>query len=144
MDEVSQDTRQRARDIRAEALAKLAERDGVSLASLRDEIAELKSMARVQTAQLQVLIDLVTALTAKDEIAEDRSALCASTPRPLSVQKRRALERIRSLRADNVSFARICEIFHQERIPTLSGDGYWSKGTLWNLWKNHRHQLDQS
>lgn len=143
MRDVSQDKHQRARDIRAEALAKLAERDSVSLASLRDEIAELKSMVRSQKEQLQVLIDIVTGLTAASEVVEERSALSTSTPRPLSLQKRQALERMQALRSENISFARICEIFSQERIPTLSGDGQWSKGTLWNLWKNHRHQLNQ-
>ena len=52
-----------------------------------------------------------------------------------------ALERIRDLRRQDLSFARICEIFQEEEIPTLSGDGQWSKGTLWNLWRNHSRQL---
>ena len=49
--------------------------------------------------------------------------------------------RVRAFRA--FSFARICEIFQAEGVPTLSSQGQWSKGTLWNLWTNHRHQLQQ-
>lgn len=134
MSRTGDSNRQRARTIRDEALAAVSERNRVSLALLLDEMAELKAMVADQQRQLQTLTDLLVGPTAV--------SLPSSVPRPLTSAKRQALERIRELRARNLSFAAICEIFQAEAIPTLSGEGQWSKGTLWNLWKNHAHQLD--
>jgi len=133
------DARQRARGIRDEALSRLSERGQDSLGQLRREVAELKAMLDAQADQLAIL----TSMVARLESSRPSSALPeVSSPRPLTSHKRMILERIRELRAEDLSFSRICEIFLQEGVPTLSGDGQWSKGTLWNLWKNHRRQLD--
>jgi hypothetical protein len=140
----AEDARKRARDIRDEALARHAERDRASLAALRSEIAELKSMVAGQQRQLARLADMIAERSSPPETPHGRTAIAPSSPRPLSARKRAALERIREVRARDLSFSRICEIFQTEGQPTLSGQGQWSKGTLWNLWKNHAHQLDAS
>jgi hypothetical protein len=54
------------------------------------------------------------------------------------------LERIRGLRDQDLSFAQMPPLFEDEGVPTLSGQGRWSRGTLCNLWKHHRHQLNES
>ncbi len=144
MNRPAEDARKRARDIRDEALARHAERDRASLAALRSEIAELKSMVAGQQRQLARLADMIAELSSPPETPQGLIAIAPSSPRPLSARKRAALERIRELRARDISFSRICEIFQTEGQPTLSGQGQWSKGTLWNLWKNHAHQLDAS
>lgn len=144
MNRPAEDARKRARDIRDEALARHAERDRDSLAALASEIAELKVMALRQQEQLVRLTALVEELSTRSAASEFRAPVPTSSPRPLSARKRAALERIRDLRAQDVSFSRICEIFQAEGQPTLSSQGQWSKGTLWNLWKNHAHQLDSS
>ena len=133
------EARQRARGIRDEALSRLAQRDRDSIDHLRAELAEMKAMLREQGERLATLTALVSSLPVTEARPED--APPASNPRPLSGAKRAALERIRDLRRQDLSFARICEIFQEEEIPTLSGDGQWSKGTLWNLWRNHARQL---
>lgn len=132
------EARQRARGIRDEALSRLAQRDRDAIDHLRSELAEMKGMLHRQAEQLAALTALLVGRAAP--AAED--APPASTPRPLSGAKRAALERIRDLRGQDMSFARICEIFQAENVPTLSGEGRWSKGTLWNLWRNHSRQLD--
>lgn len=136
------EARQRARDIRDEALARHAERDRADIALLRDEIAELKSMLREQQGQIAALTSMVAALHDRPPQTLPGGPSDSSSPRPLTDSKRRALERIRELRARNLSFSAICEMFRSEGVPTLSGEGEWSKGTLWNLWKNHHRQLD--
>lgn len=127
----------RARAIRQEALDRLAERDRASLPAVLTELAELKSMVAAQQARIDDLTSLVTELLGHVRTEGPP----ASLPRPLSPEKRMLLERIRELRSRHLSFAQILAIFIQEQVPTLSGHGQWSKGTLWNLWKNHRHQL---
>jgi outer membrane protein TolC len=140
MSAATEEARRRARHIRDEALARHAERDRASLAALHAELAEIKAMLAGQQEQLARLTSLVAELTDRP-VAKDLLAIPPSSPRPLSARKRAALERIRDLRAQDHSFARITEIFLAEGVPTLSGQGQWSKGTLWNLWKNHSHQL---
>lgn len=137
----AEDARARARHIRDEALARHAERDRASLAALRAELAELKAMVAGQQAQLARLTEMLSALAERGLPGGDPPPVSPSSPRPLSARKRAALERIRELRAQDLSFSRITEIFLAEGVPTLSGQGQWSKGTLWNLWKNHSHQL---
>jgi uncharacterized coiled-coil protein SlyX len=132
------EARQRARGIRDEALSRLARQDRDSIDHLRSELAEMKAMLHRQSEQLAAL----TALLSGRGVPAVEDAPPASTPRPLSGAKRAALERIRDLRGQDLSFARICEIFQAENVPTLSGEGRWSKGTLWNLWRNHSRQLD--
>jgi len=144
MSQTAEDARKRARDIRDEALAKHAERDRASLLAVRDELAALKTMVAGQQEQLARLIGMIAELSARPAASEGPATIAPSFPRPLSAGKRAALERIRDLRARDLSFSRICEIFQTEGQPTLSGQGQWSKGTLWNLWKNHAHQLDAS
>lgn len=141
MSRVSEDARKRARDIRDEALSRHAERDRASLLLVRDELAELKAMAFGQQEQIARLTVMISDLTARLAPEDSAAGAPPSTPRPLSMQKRAALERIRELRAQNLSFSQICEVFQSEGVPTLSGEGQWSKGTLWNLWKNHHRQL---
>lgn len=136
-----EDARTRARHIRDEALARHAERDRASLAALRAELAELKAMVAGQQEQLARLTEMIAALAERSAPGQAATPQPPSTPRPLSARKRAALERIRELRAQDLSFSRITEIFLAEGVPTLSGQGQWSKGTLWNLWKNHSHQL---
>ena len=136
------ESRQRAREIRDEALARHAERDRADMALLRAEIAELKSMLREQQGQLAALTAMVAALNERPPQTRQDAPPESSSPRPLSDHKRQALERIRDLRALHLSFSAICDIFRAEGVPTLSGEGEWSKGTLWNLWKNHHRQLD--
>jgi hypothetical protein len=136
------EARQRARDIRDEALTRHAERDRAAIALLRDEIAELKSMLREQHGQIATLTAMVAALKDRPPQTQPGVPPESSSPRPLTDRKRLALERIRDLRARNLSFSAICDIFRSEGVPTLSGEGEWSKGTLWNLWKNHHRQLD--
>ena len=137
----AEDARKRAGDIRDEALAKHAERDRASLVAVRDELAALKTMVAGQQEQLDRLTCMIAELTAGFAPNHAPSSANPSTPRPLSARKRAALERIRELREQDLSFSRICDIFQAEGFPTLSGQGLWSKGTLWNLWKNHAHQL---
>ena len=141
MSRTAEDARKRARDIRDEALARHAERDRASLVAVRDELAALKTMVAGQQEQLARLTGMIAELTAGLAPSHAHGSANPSTPRPLSARKRAALERIRELRAQDHSFARITEIFQAEGVPTLSGQGQWSKGTLWNLWKNHAHQL---
>jgi len=141
MSRISEDARQRARGIRDEALARHAEGDRASLARLRDEIAELKAMLREQQTQMANLSALMTQLLAFSVQSEAIAPFEASTPRPLTDHKRMLLERVRDLRRQNLSFSQICALFQAEGVPTLSGEGQWSKGTLWNLWKNHHQQL---
>ena len=141
MSRISEDARKRARDIRDEALSRHAERDRASLMLVRDEIAELKAMVFGQQEQIARLIDMISGLTARLAPDDPAAGVSPSSPRPLSMQKRAALERIRELRAQDLSFSQICEVFQAEGVPTLSGEGQWSKGTLWNLWKNHHRQL---
>ncbi len=141
MSRISEDARKRARDIRNEALSKHAERDRASLLLVRDEIAELKAMVFGQQEQIARLTDMISGLTARPAPDDPTAGVSPSSPRPLSMQKRAALERIRELRAQDLSFSQICEVFQSEGVPTLSGEGQWSKGTLWNLWKNHHRQL---
>jgi len=136
MSGAAEEARKRARHIRDEALARHAERDRASLAALHAELAEVRAMLAVQKDMLTRVIAMLAEVTAPPDL---HSTL--SIPRPLSARKRAALERIRELRAQDLSFARITEIFQAEGVPTLSGEGQWSKGTLWNLWKNHSHQL---
>lgn len=143
MSAAAEEARKRARHIRDEALARHAERDRASLAALHAELVEVKAILSVQQEQLARLTSLVAELTARP-VSVDPMAISVSTPRPLSARKRAALERIRELRARDLSFASITEIFRAEGVPTLSGQGQWSKGTLWNLWKNHSHQLSES
>jgi hypothetical protein len=133
------DARQRARGIRDEALSRLAERDRASLDHLRAEMAEMKALLHDQRDRIASLTALVEALAAGAPLAAE--APPPSKPRPLSGHKRAVLERIRDLRARDLSFSDICEIFQSEGVPTLSGQGQWSKGTLWNLWRNHGRQL---
>lgn len=142
MSRAAEDAKKRARDIRDEALAKHAERDRASLMAVHAELAELKAMVAGQQEQFVRLTGLIAELTAVFVPNDTQSRTIPSTPRPLSARKRVALERIRELREQDLSFSRICEIFQTEGLPTLSGQGQWSKGTLWNLWKNHAHQLD--
>ena len=144
MNRPAEDARKRARDIRDEALARHAERDRASLAALRSELAELKAMIAAQQEQLVRLTGMIAQLSSRSAAPELQPPVTTSSPRLLSPRKRAALERIRDLRAQDVSFSRICEIFQAEGLPTLSGQGQWSKGTLFNLWKNHAHQLDSS
>jgi hypothetical protein len=144
MNRPAEDARKRARDIRDEALTRHAERDRASLAALASDLAELKAMALRQQEQLARLTAMVAELSSRPAAPEFLDSGHASSPRPLSSRKRAALERIRDLRVQDISFSRICEIFQAEGQPTLSGQGQWSKGTLWNLWKNHAHQLDSS
>jgi hypothetical protein len=138
----AEEARRRARDIRDEALSRLAERDRISLDLLRSEMSEIKVMLREQGEQIAALKALVASLAPDSGLPADAPA--PSTPRPLSSHKRVLLERIRDLRAQGLSFSRICEIFQAEGVSTLSGEGQWSKGTLWNLWRNHHHQLRES
>jgi hypothetical protein len=98
-------------------------------------------MVAGQQEQLARLTGMIAELTAGFAPNHAQSSANPSTPRPLSARKRAALERIRELREQDLSFSRICDIFQGEGFPTLSGQGHWSKGTLWNLWKNHAHQL---
>jgi hypothetical protein len=133
------EARQRARGIRDEALSRLAQRDRDSIDHLRAELAEMKAMLREQGERLAALTDMVAAMSGPATLPE--AAPQNSVPRPLSARKRAALERIRELRRRDLSFSQICEIFRAEAVPTLSGEGEWSKGTLWNLWRNHSHQL---
>jgi chromosome segregation ATPase len=142
MSRAAEDARKRARDIRDEALAKHAERDRASLVAVRAELAELKAMVAGQQEQLARLTAMISELTAALAHPDAQGRANPSTSRPLSARKRAALERIRELREQDHSFSRICDIFQAEGQPTLSGQGQWSKGTLWNLWKNHAHQLD--
>ena len=144
MNPAAEDARKRARDIRDEALARHAQRDRGSLAALASEIAELKAMVLRQQEQLSRLTALMEDLSSRSAAPQSKAPVPSSSPRPLSARKRAALERIRDLRAQDISFSRICEIFQAEGQPTLSSQGQWSKGTLWNLWKNHAHQLDSS
>ena len=137
MSRPADEARQRARGIRDEALSRLAERDRASLEHLRSELAEMKAMLREQRERIDALTSLVASLAAP---AEAPGPL-PSTPRPLSPAKRAALVRIAELRGQGLSFTAICEAFRQDGVPTLSGGGEWSKGTLWNLWRNHAHQL---
>jgi|GEM_PF-1820049 len=141
MSGAAEEARKRARHIRDEALARHAERDRASLAALHAELAEVRAMVAGQQEQLDRLTAMIGELIAKPAPHEILIGTNSSTPRPLSARKRVALERIRDLRAQDLSFARITEIFQAEGVPTLSGQGQWSKGTLWNLWKNHGHQL---
>jgi len=141
MSRTAEDAKKRARDIREEALAKHAERDRASLLTVRDEIAVLKTMIAGQQEQLVRLTGMIAELTVGFAASDVQLRTNPSTPRPLSAGKRAALERIRELREQDLSFSRICDIFQAEGLPTLSGQGLWSKGTLWNLWKNHGHQL---
>lgn len=127
----------RARAIRQDALNRLAERERASLPAVLNELAELKSMLAAQQAGLNALTMLVEELAGR--LRTDSPII--SSPRSLSPAKRQILERIQELRRQQLSFAQILEIFIADRVPTLSGQGQWSKGTLWNLWKNHRHQL---
>lgn len=138
MNRPADEARQRARGIRDEALSRLAERDRASLEHLRGELAEMKTMLRDQRDRIDALTSMVASLTAAPPAP---SGPLPSTPRPLSAAKRAALERIAELRGQGLSFTAICEAFRREGVPTLSGDGQWSKGTLWNLWRNHAHQL---
>jgi hypothetical protein len=135
----AEEARQRARGIRDEALARLADRDSRVLERLQADLAEMKSLLLEQSERIAALTDLVASLTSPG--ADTGDAPVQSRPRPLSRRKRAVLERIRDLRGQDLPFSRICEIFHAEGVPTLSGDGKWSKGTLWNLWRNHGHQL---
>jgi len=135
------EARQRARGIRDEALSRLVERDRASLDHLRAEMAEMKTMLREQGDRITDLIALLESLTESTNRQKEEPR--RSSPRLLSGHKRAVLERIRDLRNRGLSFARICEIFQAEGVPTLSSQGQWSKGTLWNLWTNHRHQLQQ-
>jgi outer membrane protein TolC len=141
MSGAAEEARKRARHIRDEALARHAERDRICLATLRTELAEVKVMLAGQQEQLARLTAMIAELTARPVPPGPYIHSAPSSPRPLSARKRFALERIRDLRAQDLSFARIAEIFQAEGVPTLSGQGQWSKGTLWNLWKNHAHQL---
>ena len=141
MSGASEEARRRARHIRDEALARHAERDRASLAALHAELAALKVMVAGQQEQLARLTDMIAELTARSAPSGLQVHGASSSPRPLSARKRFALEQIRDLRAQDLSFARIAEIFQAEGVPTLSGQGRWSKGTLWNLWKNHARQL---
>jgi Mg2+ and Co2+ transporter CorA len=143
MSRISEDARRRVRAIREEALSRHADRDRAALASLRDEIAELKAMLGAQQDQLAALATVVTSLAASLSGVSPRSETIPSSPRPLLGHKRLVLERIRDLRDQNLSFAQILTLFEREGVPTLSGQGRWSKGTLWNLWKNHHHQLNE-
>lgn len=136
----AEEARKRARHIRDEALARHAERDRASLTALHAELAEVRALLTGQQEQLARLTSLIVDLTSR-HISHDLPAVPPSSPRPLSARKRAALERIRDLRTQDLSFASITEIFQAEGVPTLSGQGQWSKGTLWNLWKNHAHQL---
>jgi hypothetical protein len=133
------EARQRARGIRDEALARLADRDRHAFEGMRAELAEMKSMLREQGERIEALTELVASLSLPGVQPGDIPP--PSSPRPLSRRKRAVLERIRELRGQDIPFSRICEMFHAEGVPTLSGEGQWSKGTLWNLWKNHGHQL---
>lgn len=142
MSRTAEDARKRARDIRDEALAKHAERDRASLLIVREELAALKAMVAGQQEQLVRLTGMIAELTYALVPEDARGIQVPSNPRPLSARKRAALERIRELREQDLSFSRISEIFQAEGLPTLSGQGQWSKGTLWNLWKNHAHQLN--
>jgi len=135
----AEEARQRARSIRDEALARLADRDSRAFERLQSDLAEMKAMLHEQGERIAALTEMVGSLSQPVKTPGDM--LPPSTPRPLSRRKRAVLERIRELRGQDVSFSRICEIFHSEGVPTLSGDGRWSKGTLWNLWRNHGHQL---
>lgn len=136
------DARKRVRGIREQALARLAERDQSAATSrLIAEISDLKSMVAAQQEQIAALTAMVAALSCRLSSDDNTLASRSSTPRPLSPEKRMVLERIQELRTQNMSFSSILEIFMAENVPTLSGQGQWSKGTLWNLWKNHGHQL---
>jgi len=144
MSRTAEDARKRARDIRDEALAKHAERDRASLLIVHEDLAALKTMVAGQQEQLVRLTGMIAELTSALVPEDARGIQAPSNPRPLSARKRAALERIRELREQDLSFSRISEIFQAEGLPTLSGQGQWSKGTLWNLWKNHAHQLNSS
>lgn len=143
MSRISDDARRRVRAIREEALARHAERERSAMTMLRDEIADVKAMIGQQQEQLTTLTSVVAALAASlapaPEVTPGRSV-----PRPLHGRKREVLERIRDLRSENLSFSEILAVFELEQVPTLSGQGRWSKGTLWNLWRNHSHQLNES
>lgn len=87
---ISEDARKRARDIRAEALAKHAERDRASLLLVRDEIVELKAMVFGQQEQIARLTDMISGLTAR--LAPDDSAagvLCYRPPVPFPCKNAR-------------------------------------------------------
>lgn len=132
----------RKRSIRDEALSRFSDRDRHSVARLAEDVAAMKEMLARQEEHLAVLIQAVSGL---ERLLSGASATPEyARPRPLTPQKREILERIRDLRSRGLSFARICHIFREERVPTMSGEGQWSKGTLWNLWKNHRRQLEKT
>ncbi|NCD26176.1 MAG: hypothetical protein EOL86_11380 [Deltaproteobacteria bacterium] len=139
MGRLSEEARQRAKQIRDEALSRLNERESSMVKTLVAEVAALKGEIAAQRRELAELTALVRTLT--DGPA---APSLASSRRPLSGAKRRALEKIRELRAQDLTFSQICREFRAQGVPTLSGEGEWSKGTLWNLWKNHSHQLDAS
>lgn len=133
------DDAERKRSIRDKALSRLAERDRQAVAQLVEGMGEIRGMLTRQENHLSALVQVVSQLV--DILSTGDVRTYKPQPRPLSAHKRQVLERIQSLRAEGLSFARICQVFKEEQIPTLSGAGQWSKGTLWNLWKNHHHQL---
>lgn len=132
----------RKQSIRDQALSRLSERDRQTVAQFARDMAEMREMLARQEGRLDVLVQAVSRL--EELLAVSETSAYKSQPRPLTAHKRQVLARIQSLRSEGLSFDRICQVFRAEQIPTLSGAGEWSKGTLWNLWKNHHHQLEES
>lgn len=143
MGRLSEEARQRAKQIRDEALSRLNEREAVPVKTLVAEVVALRAEIAAQRRDLAELTALVRAL-AEGQAPTLPPVAIASSPRPLSGSKRLILEKIRDLRAQDLTFSQICREFRDQGVPTLSGEGEWSKGTLWNLWKNHSHQLNSS
>lgn len=137
----AEEARLRAKRVREEALARAQEREGAALTSMAKDLAALRTLLEEQAGKLEELAGAVDGLARRLDVATSEE-LPLACPRPLTTRKRQILERIRDLRGQGLSFARICQVFQEEQVPTLSGEGQWSKGTLWNLWKNHARQLE--
>ena len=134
---------ERKRNIRDEALSRFSEREQRVVARLAEDVAAMRDTLARQEERLDAL---VLAISRLEELLASGAGEAPehARPRPLTPLKRQILERVRDMRSRGLSFARICHIFREERVPTLSGEGQWSKGTLWNLWKSHRRQLEKA
>ena len=106
MGRLSEEARQRAKQIRDEALSRLNEREAVPVKTLVAEVVALKAEIAAQRRDLAELTALVRAL-AEGQAPTLPPVAIASPPRPLSGTKRLILEKIRDLRAQDLTFSQI-------------------------------------
>jgi hypothetical protein len=107
---------------------------GVTREKEKEDELEARIMARIE--------ERISALLANPKPTEPHSLIEATTAPAASAGKagkKEVLERILALHSEGHSARKIAELLQSEGIPTLSGKGKWSGGTIQKLLQKTGH-----